>query len=142
MIKDIEIAYPGWRELGARARLRVYEEYSRRRRGQTARLVVVYSEPEGEYTGLSPTNGAERIATIAATKLGNVALNRVVFVDYSPPTCVRDEMFDFVWFRWIKGKPDWWIAALGAPPGILATRAFWRPSSRQEIEALIGEVFK
>lgn len=143
MIKDIEIAYPGFygrRELSARARLRVYEEHDQLDMG-TGNQVVIYSDPEGEYKGLSPTNGAERIATVAVASLG-VAPGNVMFVEYYLANDIRGETFDTVRFPWIKGYAPWWVPALGPSPPMFATNVAWRLSSRAEVEALIGEVFK
>ncbi len=147
MLQDLEVAYPGYhdyKEPRARARLRIYEEHDELGMG-TGNQVVIYSDPEGEYVGLSPTNGAERIATIAAAKLAAIVpfrevliASRLVFVEYYAAKGARDETFDFAWFKWIEGRPDWWVAALGAPPMLFASQATWHSSSRKEIEVLIG----
>jgi hypothetical protein len=96
-------------------------------------VAVVIATELAENKGPSVTNSAEAWATEAVTEYG-LDQRRTYFVEhydarsYAPPRRLRDEdreTYDFVSFLWDGDRG--------------ACQPKWRPSTREEIEKLVGQ---
>ena len=86
------------------------------------KTIVVATDSD---TGPSVTNNVERIATLL--REGGIAWDAFCEHYQAQPEIARDETFDWVSFEWDKDA---------------ATHPAWRPGSRTELEAFIGQSFK
>lgn len=133
-----DTVWPYTAENGApgKCRVRIYLPES----PEDSPVVVISQHPENE--GQSITNAMEVIAGSILERFDFSAYPLPLFVEHYPPEAdhVREpESFDLVSFSdyefrykrlWGSSK-EWWITLIGEPD--------WEPSSREEVEALVGE---
>lgn len=121
--------------------IRIYDLVGDYTDPQKVRMVVYCELSEiADYKGLSVTNGAEHIATALWHKM-LIHPDRTIYVEHYPdrrPAEVREspyastsrldgaESFDICVFEWRNGE---------------ASNPKWKASSRQWVEAVIGERF-
>ena len=133
LVDDHVYHYTASNGFGAQARITVFEV------GADPRYVVVISEPQDpDYDGPSVTNNVEVIA--AGVVMGHVLPSSATLFFEHYPASVRGgtETFDRMCFSHTEVQTTLrcgrWVMELGTPE--------WRPSSREELEELIGGQFR